>query len=321
MCLMTGMRVMPEGPSISHEPEDVNAALDMMAANGFLAADVHIGDGVADVLAERIDEFGAARPYFVAFALNKPTPQMLESWRESARWHAASLVVVADDGPDDAARLSWSAFAARLGGVVPSALPLEPSYSQDLVALGRNRLPPEFTDGTAEEKYEVYVGAGLEFLLGSRVIRYGAQRRFEAVPDGLMLPHGERAAFLYDAKAYDPSFGIERDDLRRFADYTTRYNDRYAHHLGPVRAFMVVSTEFAHKIEARRSQSQRLLADAGVPLSFMKSADLAAIVARFAQRPWTRNSLRWTEILTQLEVTDAVVERALSELDRDGVQR
>jgi len=305
----------------SHDPHDVNTALDMMAANGFLAVDVHFGDGVADVLAERIDEFGTARPYFVALALEGPTPAMLETWRESARWHAASLVVVADEGPDDASRLSWSAFSARLGGVVPSALPLEPTYSQDLVTLGQNRLPSGVTDGTAEEHYEVYVGAGLEFLLGSRVIRYGAQRRFEAVPDGLMLPHGERAAFLYDAKAYAPSFGIVRDDLRRFADYTTRYNDRYAHHLGRVRSFLVVSTEFTHKAAARRKQSERLMADAGVPLSFMKSEDLAAIVARFAQRPWTRNSLRWTEILTQPDVTDDAVELALAELDRDRVRR
>ena len=77
---------------------------------------------------------------------------------------------------------------------------------------------PTGVSGEPDVVYEKYVAAGLEFLLGSRVIRYGSQRRYDPLPDGLMLPRSEGIVFPYDTKAASPAFTLGRDDIRRFGD-------------------------------------------------------------------------------------------------------
>jgi hypothetical protein len=209
---------------------------------------------------------------------------------------------------------------ARFGGIIPSLLPLEPEYAAHLRSLGLNRRPPEITDGAVDRLYESYVGAGLEFLLGSRVIRYGSERLFAPLPDGVALPFGDRVAFLYDAKAADPSFEIDRDDVRRFADYLKRYNESYEQHAGPARSLVVVSTAFAQDRGSRDRHSKQLQADSGVPLSFLQSDELASMTALLAAKPWMRTALRWREILAQLDITAEAVERAIATIEADQMR-
>jgi hypothetical protein len=311
----------PSGGGPPREPPDRLAqALDMLQVNGYLPLDVHVSEGVAEVTAEWIDDFGSPTCYVFGLAPGELTPGLVEQWRIVATRHRAHLICVADDGPDELARISWASFVARLGGPIPSLLALDPAYGAHLVSLGHNQQPADLSVQSPSDEYEAFVGAGLGFLLGSKVVRYGATRRFEAVPDGLLVPFGERVTFLYDAKAYDPSFSVERDDLRRFADYVVRFNDKYGQH-GAVRSFLVVSSTFGQGVAARRRQSDQLQADSGASLAFLTSAELAKIVTVLLANPWARMSIRWSRLFALLDVTAEAVEAHLAEIDRDGMNR
>ena len=298
----------------------IQHATRLLRTSGFLIDDVHFGVGFAHIVATRIDNLGVSLQYVVGIVDAVLPDGAVQVMRQSASHHEAALVVVSDHQVEGVSWLGWADFLARFGGVVSSLIPLQPEYSARLIALGSNQRPPDLPEGAVDRLYELYVGAGLEFLLGSRVIRYGSERLFEPVPDGVALPIGDRVAFLYDGKSAAPSFEITRDDIRRFGDYVRRFNESYAAHAGPVRSLVVASTEFGQDEESRRKYSQQLVADAGVPISFLKSQDLADIVGLLSQKPWMRTAIRWREILTPLEVTSRAVREAIATIEADSVK-
>lgn len=292
----------------------------LLRTNGFLISTVHYGPGFATFIATRIDEMGVPLRYVIGVADSDLPAGALQTMTQTATHHQASVVIVADDRTDGAPWLSWTDFVGRFGGVIPSLLPLEPGYAERLRTLGNNRRPTELPDGAVDRLYETYVGAGLEFLLGSRVIRYGSERLFQPVPDGVALPLGDRIALLYDAKAADPAFEVSRDDIRRFGDYVKRYNESYQMHAGPVRSFIVVSTEFAQDIPSRQGHSNQLRADVGVPIAFLRSHELAEMISLLAESPWMRTAIRWREIFAPLDVTAASVGAAIRVIQADRVR-
>jgi hypothetical protein len=289
----------------------------LLRANGFLISDVHYGAGFATFVATRIDDLGVHLRYVIGVFDANVSEGPLRAMKQSADYHQASLVTVADDVTDQAPSMSWSDLVARFGGVIPSLLPLERGYLARLRMLGTNRRPPDLAEGAVDRLYEAYVGASLEFLLGSRVIRYGSERLFEPVPDGVLLPSTDRVAILYDAKAADPAFTVSRDDVRRFGDYVRRFDESYRVHVGPARSMVVVSSEFSQDRASRMAYSNQLQADVGVPMSFLRSDELAEITTLLGAKPWMRTAIRWREIFTQLDVTAGAVGSAIATISAD----
>jgi hypothetical protein len=301
-------------------PGRTESGLRLLRAGGFLIESVHLGAGFTELVAVRYDELGVPVRYVIGIADARFDEASAAAIGQLAERLSASKLLISDELPAGESGLRWSEFVARMGGAIPSLLPLDPTYRERLISLGRGERPTGLDDGDVEDLYETYVFGGLEFLIGARVVRYGASRRFKPVPDGLLLPVRDPVAVLYDAKAYAPSFRVERDDVRRFGDYVRRYNEQYAHHSGPARSFLVVSTSFSQAPAARQNQSNQLLADVGVPLSFLTSEVLAAAVDMLAGRPWLRNVLRWREIFAPLDVTSQRLEVAIREADADRVR-
>jgi hypothetical protein len=270
----------------------------------------------------RTDEFGIDIRYVLAYAGDSPISTAdAEGLRKVAKRDGSALVVVSSankDLPADLVVLSKPELLGKIGGVVSSVLPLEPEYGEQLKTLGQNKLP-EGLAGKPDDLFEGYVHAGLQFLLRGRVIRYGQERRFEAVPDGLMLST-KAPLMLYDCKAAGTQYELSRSAIRQFADYVNQFHSRYAEHVGRMHAFVVVSYAFQAK-SVLMERSNSLYSQCSVPLVCVTAASLAEMVSLFADRPIYRTTVDWKEIFVPPLLIFQKVKEAVEARQRDQVIR
>ena len=271
--------------------------------------------------AYRRDEFGVRWHYLFAYSGSRKLSEGdLAGLRSIASTEGASLIVIGEAGGvnDQVPTLSPEDFTARLGGAIPSFLPLEPGYADQLKKLGRNELPPGLA-GQADNLFEAYVHAGLEFLLQERVVRYGQDRRFEVVPDGLVMGQGP-FILLYDCKAAKKGYHISRDSIRQFADYVKSFHQRYEKYTGRLHAFLLISGEFQSEgtLEAR---SRELYAECKVPLVFLAAGEMGKIVTMMADRPAYRQSIDWQSIFSESVIRADEVDKYLQARTRDKIIR
>jgi len=243
----------------------------------------------------RADEFGIRMKYILAYAGDGPIPGTdVEALQKLSSHKGASLVLVGCSGSaGDVIVLTKADLFRRIGGIVTSMLPLEPEFGTQLVTLGKNQMPAGL-HGSTDDLFEAYVHAGLQFLLRGRVLRYGQDRRFEAVPDGLVL---SVPLLLYDAKASDPRYEFDRTAIRQFADYVRQFHGRYEGYVGRLYSFVVVSHAFQDE-GVLTARSNELYADCGVPMVCLTAEVLARMVSLFAGRPAFRAVVDWKEIFT-----------------------
>jgi len=232
----------------------------------------------------------------------------------------ASLVIVTSntDLPSDLVVVSKNQFFGRLGGIVSSVVPLEPEYGSQLVILAKNKLPPGLV-GKADDLFEAYVHAGLQFLLRGRVIRYGQNRRFEVVPDGLVL--GSNAPLmLYDAKAASEAYEFSRTAIRQFSDYARHFQNRYEQYVGRLHAFVVISDSFQDQT-ALMDRSNELYAECSVPLVCFTARGLAETVSLFADSIAFRAIVDWKTIFAPPLLRIEMVREAIEARRRDRIAR
>ncbi len=181
-----------------------------------------------------------------------------------------------------------------------------------------NKLPAGLK-GKPDDLFEAYAHAGLQFLWRGRVIRYGQERRFEAVPDGLAL--GANAPFLlYDCKAADSFYEFSATTVRQFADYINDFNRRYQGYLGRLHCFLAISSAFQEE-GTLRNRSDELHGKCGVPLVCLTAKELARMVTLFSKHLALRSVVDWTDILRPPIVDFSRVEAGLQARIRDGIVR
>jgi hypothetical protein len=234
--------------------------------------------------------------------------------RKEAEETHSSLVVVDGGSVQNATSVDWDEFLSQLGGPVESDLPRHPDFAGQLLKLAINQLPDGLI-GTANEQFEDYVYAALQFVLPARVVRYGQERRFEKVPDGIAFGQ-DQPFILYDAKAYARGYPVKPDSVRQFADYVADFNRRYRRYIGRVHSFVVISGDFIGNLENR---SRELYEQCQVPMSYLRADDLAGIVLQFAANPRYRCSVNWYKILSQLHVTTQFVGLEIEKARRDKI--
>jgi hypothetical protein len=272
------------------------------------------------LIASRIDDFGVKSRYLFACSASDRTITEDDqvALQRLANHHNAALVVIGSVAVASAQVpvLTVEELLGRLGGPVKALLPLEPGYPEALSILGHNELPPGFA-GKPDTIFEEYVHAGLEFTLQDRVVRYGQERLFEALPDGLVAGH-RSPLMMYDAKAAKSGYEVTANSIRQFGDYVRTFHSRYESYTGRLFAFVLVSGHFETEgsLEDRCSQ---LFADCGVPLRTLTAEEMARIVALFADRPRYRGAIDWRSIFSKTIVTAASVEENLEARKRDGV--
>ncbi len=304
-----------DGTSATNEPLAV--AVRTLLAGGMLVDSAHRKPEYVAVSCHRVDDFGVSVSYLVVLGDARVSAQAAAA-RQHADHEGAHLIIVADDVDSDEHHISWPAFLARLGGPLRSWLPLEPEFATRLSELGHNRLPAGIT-GRPDNLFEEYVLAGLQFAVGNRVIRYGQDRRFERVPDGVAWAGDPPSFFIYDAKAAGTGFVVDVDAVRQFGDYVRRFNERYRLHTGRVQSFVVASGHFDMTNEACATRSDSLYAECGTRLSFLTAEELSKICALLNGSPTMRSSLPWGSLLARLHISADDVNGALGAARKDGI--
>ena len=185
--------------------------------------------------------------------------------------------------------------------------------------LGHMKLP-KGTIGKPDDLFEESIKQALQFAFGSRVIRYGQERRFENVPDGVSFPKQDLTV-MYDAKAYNKGYSFSKDSIRAFSEYVNDFNNRYAHYVNPVYAFIVVSGHFKDSISALESRAGQLYAECSTKLVCVQASELAAACKAIEKRPTYRSSIDWRSILSSTILRSAKIEKELSRISKDKVLR
>lgn len=282
------METSPAGPELS-------LAVRTLLSGGFLLDRVERQPGYALLIARRLDEFEVAHRYCFAVFEQEFSPSQIETVRIESKHYGAEPVLIGE-GIAEMPCLDWDRFMSLFGGPILSLKPFEPQFREHLNELGRNRLP-EGLEGKPDDLFEVYVREALEFILGERVIRYGQERRFEARPDGLVLPSQNFYA-LYDAKAYREGYEVTRDSLRQFGSYVADFGKRYNSYLQRMNSFIVISGKFVQSEEALDRRSHEFVADYGVPLSFLTTDVLGQVVEVLSEQTVVRRALSWARIFS-----------------------
>ncbi len=292
-----------------------------LSLNGFRITGVERRTNYYSCCAERHELLGVPVRYLLVVAEGALNQADLTNIQVRARRSNASPVLVVDRpwaGADPGLPVfNLDQFLDRLGGAIHSVLPLQPEYCAHLEVLGHNAVP-DGLNGSADDLFEVYVHAGLQFMLSRRVIRYGQERRFEAVPDGVAFDHAA-ALILYDAKAARNGYDVDTTSARQFGDYVRRFDAAYERLLGRLSAFVVVSGSSANSDESLEGRARYFLAEYRCPLSFMTAREMGEIVKLLATQPLFRRSIDWKRVFSRAIVRVADVQAELDRLNRDGL--
>ncbi|MBA2272211.1 MAG: hypothetical protein H0W20_16700 [Chthoniobacterales bacterium] len=217
---------------------------------------------------------------------------------EAKRNKSAAILVsdAADATPfPSISGLKVAEFYDLLGGEVRTDRVLDRRLKEIMNDLGHNCLPNGFT-GAPDTLLEEYSKECLQFLLECPVRRYGQERRFERLPDGLALGRNKFNIY-FDAKAYEREFHPSADDIRRFASYVDDFNRRYSNYVGRISLFLVISGSFSKDGNAVREKINDMYAECSTPMAFIKSSDLAEAVTVFRKAPVQRSGINWRKVL------------------------
>ena len=190
--------------------------------------------------------------------------------------------------------MALTEFYNILGGEVRTDRILVANLKSVMFELGHNRLPPAFA-GKPDDLLEAYCEECLEFLLECPVRRYGQERRFEPLPDGLALGRN-RFNLYFDAKAYGQEFHPSADDIRRFASYVKDFNLRYSNYVGPISVFLVISGSFSSDKNAITEKINEFQVECATPLTFLGASELADLVSESAKLLQSRAAINWRRV-------------------------
>jgi hypothetical protein len=210
-------------------------------------------------------------------------------------------------------------FYNLLGGDIRTDRIFATNLRHVMDELGHNRLPDSFS-GKPDDLLEAYTEECLEFLLECPVRRYGQERRFEPLPDGLAL--GRNKFNLYfDAKAYGSEFHPSADDIRRFGSYVKDFNTRYRGFVGPISLFLVVSGSFSSDKNAITEKINDFYAECATPMAFVRASDLADAVSECVGADSHRGALNWQRILVPQVFEISRLRKELLRVRKDAIVR
>lgn len=269
----------------------------------------------------RSDEFGCKSIYTFAFWGDNPISEAaLNSAKRWAQRKGTTLILVSDasifPASEGVTRLNSNEYFARLGGRSPSYLVLQPKFAEILRTSAKNKVPKGCT-GKADTIFEDYVHAGLQFILPAKVIQYGQERNFEALPDGIALSGSFN--LIYDAKAAQDGYDVNSNSIRQFGNYVDTFHQRYSATVGRVHSFLVVSGDFQGGDRAMENRREELQGEYGVPLCFLKAQDLADIVSILIKASSYRQTIPWKRLLSKSLLTVNPVQTYLNQRQKDSV--
>jgi hypothetical protein len=270
------------------------------------------------ITATKVGRFGALEKSLIAYAGDgRVSKADCENLKRLALANGDfAILVSAEPGPPGLAHFTKAGFLDHLGGPIASSIVLEDEYADRLSVLAANRLP-ENLDGRPDELFESYVWAGLGFLFQGRVQRYGQERRFEAVSDGVVRA-GTTPWMLYDCKAAGQGYKLTQTSVRQFADYVRKFHERYEARVGRLHCFLVFSSRF-QSLQVLHERSNELYAECGIGMVCVTAECFGKIVDLFVSNVEYRKTVDWRQVLVPPMVTYEQVEKNLAGRQRDSV--
>ena len=293
---------------------DLATVVRTLVLTGFEMRDVRRTDHNCIIRASRYDPFGAQIHYALLID-DTPTRDTLEPFLNAARASEAVPVGIGPWKHDTIPVVTLADFYRHLGGAVTEDIVYREDLRDVLHALGHNRLPDGET-GEPQDLLEEYVKQCVQFLTGQRSLRYGQDRLFESVPDGIAL--GD-AVLLLDSKAYSDGYDISADDVKRFTKYVTDFNTRYEQQIGPIFSFCVVTGTFKRGAASLENRREELYAACRTQLSCMTALTLGEMVELTLGSVPARRSVDWRRLFARLEIKSAALEAEFARVKKDGI--
>lgn len=267
---------------------------------------------------KKFDKLGADVKYSILFTASENETGVITSLITLSNTYAAKPLVIADKFKSTKCKTyTFNEFYDFFGGIVNTGLILIPNLPDILEELGLNKLPP-LLEGTPFDLHELYIKECLQFILQSPTRRYGKDRLFESLPDGLVVCKNG-TMLLYDSKAYSNGFDFSSDDIKRFASYVQEFNKRYSSMLGSVFSFTVISGKINPTLKSIQSRSKELYKKCNCNLSCIASRELGIIVQLLQKKPNIRSSILWENVFCELIIESSVIQKEIDRIEKDNL--
>lgn len=289
-----------------------------LIVNGFHLEDfTRISKDHSIVSLKKYDGFGAKILYAVLISKKKPSSAIIERLKKIASSKKYSpFIICVEELNLTYDSYTFDEFYKKIGGVVNTGLVLNPELKGIMKSLGHNKLPLGL-DGRPEDLLEIYSKECFQFLFKTPVRRYGIDRSFESVPDGIILCNNT-TAYLFDSKAYEGGFKFKSDDINRFERYVEDFNSKYSHIL-KIKSFIVISGDFKDSESSLSNRSMELMSRTQVPISCVSSETLAEMVRIIVDNPKYQQSINWSRILVKPLVKLASLNKQIENLEKDKI--
>lgn len=267
----------------------------------------------------RYDKLGAKVCYSILFSDDLEDDCVFKNHllKIAKSYNSMPLIVSDNISLADIKSYTKKAFFDFFGGIINTGLILIPNLPDLLDELGHNGLPTGLM-GTPDDLHETYVCECLQFMMESPTRRYGIERRFQSLPDGVVLGKGG-FMILVDSKSYSDGFDFKADDIKRFASYIEDFNGRYSPYFGKIFTFVVISGHFNDSEKSIRNRSDELYKSCNCKLSCIQSKELGLFVQKIRTMPEIRGSILWKNLFSEFYIEEKHLDHEISRILKDKI--
>ncbi len=299
--------------------EEIQNIVSTLITNGFEIDQMERfpkGNIIFNIL--KLDKLGAIVKYSILFTKDKNETSLTDSVITFSKAFASKPLIISDNFVSaNCTTHTFQKFYDFFGGIVNTGLILIPNLPDILEELGLNKLPAVL-QGDAFDLHELYVKECFQFILQSPTRRYGKDRLFESIPDGIVICKNGMM-ILYDSKAYSNGFDFTADDIKRFASYVDEFNKRYSAVLGKVFTFTVITGKLKPTAQTIANRSKELYKKCNCNLSCITSRELGNIVQLLQKEPDIRVSILWKNIFAEFIIDAALVQKEITRIKKDNL--
>lgn len=299
--------------------EEISNIVSTFITNGFVVDQMERfpqGNIIFNIL--KMDKLGAVVKYSILFTKEMTETSLTTSLLTISRTFSSTPLIISDNFISSECNThTFQKFYDFFGGIVNTGLILIPNLPDILEELGLNKLPAVL-QGDAFDLHELYVKECFQFILQSPTRRYGKDRLFDSIPDGIVICKNGMM-ILYDSKAYSKGFDFTADDIKRFASYVDEFNKRYSAVLGKVFTFTVITGKLNPTEKAIGNRSKELYKKCNCNLSCITSRELGNIVQLLQKEPDIRVSILWKNVFAELIIDTALVQKEITRIKKDNL--
>lgn len=264
----------------------------------------------------KYDKLGAKIRYSILFSEDSSETAVIQALEKSANSFEAMPIMVNDNLKTDRfVTYTKNKFFDFFGGIVNTGLILIPNLPLILDELGHNKLPTGLT-GEPEDLLEFYASECLQYIFESPTRRYGSDRLFEKLPDGIVICKG-RFMILFDAKAYKNGFEFDSKTMNSLRGYVEEFSQKYSGYFGSIFSVIVVSGHFNDSENAIKGRADELYKLCNCKISTVTGTVLGNMVQLLKDNPQIRGSINWKNVFANLIAETKYVQQEIDKIYKD----